>query len=102
MPHAFPLLLITLCLLLPLNAQSQQTWASPLSTPSMHPTFICQSQQGQTIRGSVSLETASSYLVLFYRPNDYYPNNPAYQQLALFGSSNFSSLPLDTTGFWRV
>lgn len=40
--------------------------------------------------------------MLFYRPNEYFPNKPPFQSIDLIGNSTFASRPIDNTGFWRV
>lgn len=48
------------------------------------------------------MDNGQAYNVYFYRPNEYYPNNAAFMFLSFQGSSNFTSLPVDVNGFWRV
>jgi hypothetical protein len=84
------------------NSQVLTSWSSPLSAVSMHPTFIVSLRQGNQVHGSVVVPNQEGYIVYFYRPNEYYPNNAAFQYIQFTGSANFTSLPLDTTGFWRV
>ena len=84
------------------DAQVLSSWASPLSAVTMHPTFITTANIGTSISGTVNVPANQTYTVYFYRPNQYYPNNPAFQLIQLKGSDKFASRPVDATGLWRI
>lgn len=89
-------------LIIQISSQTQQTWASTVSTVTMHPTFICQASLSQIIAGNITVPLGKSYIISLYRPNEYYPSQTPYQLMTLTNSANFTFNPVDQAGYWRV
>lgn len=61
--------LMLVILLISAHSQVLNSWASTLSTVTMHATLITEATIGNRITGSVTVSSNQAYTVYFYRPN---------------------------------